>query len=158
MAPINVSSPGARRRRTRAVATDLLPVPLRRERLEVLLWAFRLGRPVNADALSAVIGAKHDAITAPYRQWKQDHVRELLWCGVAGWCAQHDAPVPGPVAPTMWTVLDFLQSTRGFARGSDSLRLLREPLVDSGGIQPDGRARGARRTSRTRHPSAQHAG
>jgi hypothetical protein len=137
----------------------VLSVPLRRDRLEVLLWAFRLGRPLNADALTAVLGAKHDGVAAPYRQWKQDHVRELLWGDLAGWCAQHELPVPDGVAPTIWTVLDFLHATGCFGRGSDSLRLLREPLVDSGGMRRDGRPRRTPgRGTRARHPSAQHVG
>jgi hypothetical protein len=51
----------------------------------------------------------------------------------------------------MWTLLDHLARHDGFDAGSDPLSALREPLVDSGGLDARGRAVGAR--GRRTHPS-----
>ncbi|HEV8295660.1 MAG TPA: hypothetical protein VGQ20_00135 [Acidimicrobiales bacterium] len=134
-----------------------LPVWLRRHRLEVLLFAFRAGRPVHPDALTAVLGAKHARDDEPFAQWTQHGVRALLWHEVVEWCATSGLPAPPAVAETMWTVLDHQLAAEGFGPGSDPIEVLRAPLLDSGGLGPDGRPR-ARRGSRHRHPSSRRAG
>ncbi|HEX7097486.1 MAG TPA: hypothetical protein VF183_16500 [Acidimicrobiales bacterium] len=147
----------ARRARRSAHLTDTLPVWLRRIRVEVLLRAFREGRPVDPVALSAVLGAKHARGEEPFQQWSRYTVRELLWGGVDAWWREHDgagSPPPDTVAATIWALLDHLDATRGFAPGSDPVALLREPLIDSGGLDRRGRPR--RQRSRLRHPSMQH--
>jgi hypothetical protein len=77
----------------------------------------------------------------------------LLWCEVADWCADHGEHAPATTAATMWTLLDHLASNDRFDPGSDPLSLLREPLVDSGGLDE---ATGLPRrpaASRRAHPS-----
>ena len=147
-----------RRRSGAARATDTLPVWLRRFRLEVLLWAFREGRPLDPAALTAVLGAKHHRSEEPFHQWSRHSVRELLWVDIDGWWREvvaDGSPPPAAAAATLWTLLDHLDAVDGFAPGSDPLVLLREPLVDSGGV--DRRGRPASRRSRARHPSMQGA-
>jgi hypothetical protein len=134
-------------------STDALPLWLRRFRVEVLLWAFREARLVDASALTAVLGAKHARDDEPIFQWCRHSVRELLWCEVADWCADHGIDTPPATAATMWTLLDHLAAAERFDPGSDPLSLLREPLVDSGGL--DGRTGSPRRAlaARRSHPS-----
>lgn len=128
-----------RGRRPGAVSADSLPLWLRRFRVEVLLWAFRERRPVDAAALVAVLGAKHARVDEPFAQWSRHTVRELLWVEVGQWCELHDISAPPSTATTMWTLLDHLDVTDGFGCGSDPLALLREPLLDSGGVNAKGR-------------------
>jgi hypothetical protein len=144
--PRAAARPGSRTAQT-------LPLWLRRYRVEVLLWAFREGRPVDADALTALLGAKHDRVDEPIHRWTRITVRALLWSGVPAWCLQHDLPVPQATAATMWTVLDHLAARDGFDPGSDPLSRLREPLVDSGGLDARTGAPRRARSGRVAHPS-----
>ena len=141
-----------------ARTTEHLPPWLRRHRVEILLWAFREGRRLDSDALTAVLGAKHARVDEPFSQWTHAVVRELLWCEVADWCLSRHLPTPPTVAVTIWAVLDFLEAADGLdTSGSDPVGLLRAPLIDSGGLGLDGRPR-TRRRSRPRHPSTHRAG
>jgi len=147
-----------RRRPSAARAVDALPVWLRRFRLEVLLWAFREGRTIDPVALTAVLGAKHHRSEEPFQQWSRHTVRELLWIEIEAWWREvvaDGSPPPATAAATLWTLLDHLDGVDGFAPGSDPLAQLREPLVDSGGL--DRRGKLAARRHRTRHPSMQGA-
>ena len=158
-APRPTSSRARPRRRHRgnagSRATAALPVWLRRLRVEVLLWAFREGRPIDAAALTAVLGAKHVRDDEPFHQWSRLTVRALLWFEVADWCADNGEEPSATTAATMWTLLDHLAAGERFDPGSDPLSLLREPLVDSGGL--DGRTGTPRRgaAARRNHPSTQ---
>jgi hypothetical protein len=131
---------------------DELPLWLRRLRLEVLLWAFHEGRPVDAGALTAVLGAKHARADEPFARWTRPAVRELLWLDVARWCEARGSAAPRATALTLWTLLDHLDPVDGFAPRSERLALLREPLLDSGGVDP--RLARARRTPVTRGSGA----
>jgi hypothetical protein len=153
MANMTASRTRPRRHRAGQRSAEALPVWLRRFRVEVLLWAFREGRSIDAAALTAVLGAKHARDDEPIHQWSRLSVRALLWSGVPDWCEDHGVPVPPTTATTLWTVLDHLAARDGFDPGSDHLAQLREPLVDSGGL--DVRTGNPRRvrTSRAAHPS-----
>ena len=128
----------------------LLSVPQRQLRLEVMLWAMRMGHPVDADALTFVLLAKQSQLDIPVPQWTADSVRRLLWVDILTTCATLGRKTPDRVAPTMWTLLDFLDRHDRRGDGGDPLDALREPLIDSGGIGP--RRRSTR--ARTRHPAA----
>jgi hypothetical protein len=145
------TSGGVRARRRRGDdPIDLLEVPARQLRLEVLLSAFRLGQPVDADALSCILLAKQSHLGDPLTLWTAESVRRLLWVDIMSLCTSLERRAPDRVAPTMWTLLSFLDSTNCLADGSDRLEQLREPLIDSGGVGPRGRAA----TSRRRHPAS----
>ena len=128
----------------------LLPVELRQLRLEVLLWAFRQGQPVDAEALTCILLAKDAHLDDPFTRWTAESVRRLLWVDIVTLCDALGLHRPAQVAPTMWTLLDFLHGSHRLSDGSDLLELLREPLIDSGGV---GRRRGVG-PARRRHPAA----
>ena len=127
----------------------LLGVALRQLRLEVLLWAFRLGLPVDADALTCILLAKQTHADGPF-VWTADSVRRLLWVDIMAQCAALERRPPDRTAATLWTLLDFLHGTQCLAAGSDDLAVLREPLIDSGGVGRRRRTTAAQR----RHPAA----
>jgi len=144
-------TPNGRRPRRRADdPIHLLSVPIRQLRLEVLLWALRQGQPVEAEALTCILLAKDSQLDDPFTVWTAESVRRLLWVDIVALCDELDRRPPDLVAPTLWTLLDFLAGTHRLAHGSDPLALLREPLIDSGGI---GRRRRVA-PSRRRHPAA----
>ena len=128
----------------------MLPLPLRQLRLEVLLWAFRQGLPVDADALTCILLAKDAHLDDPFTRWTAESVRRLLWVDIVTLCDALGLCRPEQVAATMWTLLDFLHGSQRFTDGSDRLELLREPLIDSGGVGRRRRDAPARR----RHPAA----
>jgi len=128
----------------------LLPVEIRQLRLEVLLWAFRQGLPIHAEALTCILLAKDAHLDDPFMRWTAESVRRLLWVDIVTLCDALGRHRPEQVAPTMWTLLDFLHGSHRLTVDSDVLELLREPLIDSGGI---GRRRGVG-TARRRHPAA----
>jgi hypothetical protein len=97
-----------------------------------------------------VLLAKQSQIDIPITRWTADSVRRLLWVDILTTCASLDRKTPERVAPTMWTLLDFLDHHDRRGDGGDSLDSLREPLIDSGGIGPRRRSTSARR----RHPAA----
>ena len=141
--------PASRTRRSDD-ATHLLSVPMRQLRLEVLLWAMRMGHPVEADALTCVLLAKQSQSDIPAARWTAESVRRLLWVDILTLCATLDRKTPDRVAPTMWTLLDFLDRHDRRGVSGDSLDALREPLIDSGGVGPRRRSSSTRR----RHPAA----
>ena len=147
--PRTSGSPRVSRRRVDD-PIHLLSVPARQLRLEVLLWAFRLGLPVDADALSCVLLANQSDADDSLTVWTADTVRRLLWVDIVALCATLERRPPEHVAPTMWTLLTFLDSSGRLADGSDRLDQLREPLIDSGGVGRRGRVA----ASRQRHPAA----
>jgi hypothetical protein len=142
-----------RRPRTRRGAIDDLPVWLRRTRVEVLLWAFRSGRPVDGAALTVVLAAKHARDGETFAQWTRHSVRALLWVDIPEWCEARAVPVPAAAPVTMWALLDHLAERDAFGPGSDPLPLLREPLVDSGGLDRHGRPRVRASLRGGRHPA-----
>ena len=147
------SRPSGGRRAPRRRADDpvhLLPVAVRQLRLEVMLWAFRQGQPVDADALTCILLAKDSQLDDPFAVWTAESVRRLLWVDIVALCDALERRPPALVAPTMWTLLDFLDSAHAFADGSEQLELLREPLIDSGGVGRRPRASASRR----RHPAS----
>lgn len=145
---------GTPRRAARHRADDpihLLSVPARQLRLEVLLWAMRMGMSVDADALTCILLAKQAQPDRPMLQFTAESVRCLLWIEILSLCADLERVPPEHVAPTMWTLLEFLDRNDRLDVGSDSLETLREPLIDSGGLP---RRRRRTQTARTRHPAA----
>jgi hypothetical protein len=146
--------------RPSALPVSLLDPAARRVRVEVVRWALAHGRPLSADALTAVLAAKAARGSEPTARWQVESVRELVWSDVLHWCRQCGVAVPARLPETLWTLLDWLEATGGFAPGSDPLALLREPLCDSAGLDRRGRPRAtsdarAAKGSRGRHPSAQ---
>jgi hypothetical protein len=147
------SRPSGGRRAPRRRADDpihLLPVAVRQLRLEAMLWAFRQGQPVDADALTCILLAKDSQLDEPFAVWTAASVRRLLWVDIVALCDSLERRPPALVAPTMWTLLDFLHGTHSFGDGSEQLELLREPLIDSGGVGRRPRASASRR----RHPAS----
>ena len=123
---------------------SLLPPIARHRRVRYFEWALAEGRPVDAQAITAVLGAKAEH-AEPLDRWTPDAVRYVLWCGVGDWCCDRALDVPPGTAEALWSLLDHLVATAELAPGSGAESDLRAPLIDSGGLDTRGRRR--------RHPS-----
>jgi hypothetical protein len=131
---------------TRAHAAPATPA-VRCLRRRVAAWALANGRPVDRDALAAVVGARTRCGDHAATPWTATDVGTLLWVGIGEWCAAvgADLPDPGRTARTLRTLLDYLGAHRLLPDGSDPLATLRRAVSDYGGGQAG---------ARSRHPTA----
>lgn len=123
----------------RAHSVDVPPA-LRSRRRHVTRWALGRGLPLHRDALAAVVGARWSQTgTTPLEgrpeRWAAEEVGVLLWVGIAEWCQEQGADLPGPdeVQPTLLTYLRFLSAQRLLERGSDPVAALRRAVGEYGG-------------------------
>lgn len=92
------------------------------------------GRPVDADAASAVLAAKVARAPEPVELLDDDIVTELLWVDVFAWCGDHGVPPPTAVAATLHTWVDQLASVGRLAPGSDGVDALHDAINAAGGV------------------------
>jgi hypothetical protein len=122
----------------------VVPPTHRRHRRDVIRWALANGRRVHRDALAALIGARADSLPGSAVDeaavdgaavWSAPDVGALLWVGVADWCAEHGAELPGAedVSATLGTYLRYLSAHRRLATGSDPVAALRRAVTEYGG-------------------------
>jgi hypothetical protein len=140
--------------RRRGTTVDHLPDELRHIRVDMLRWALRNGRWVDAAALTALLSAKLE-LDGPFMRWTSDDVCDLLEAEVDAWCESVGAAVPESLPATLWAVLDYLALV-GFARGSEPLATLHAPLL-AHGLTRNGRPRRAAVSNRSPTARAAHA-
>ncbi len=141
----DATSPGRRPRRHRpgphgarqgGRARDVarLDPNLRALRRDLLAFGVARGRPVDADAASAVLAAKVARAPEPVELLDDDIVTELLWVDVFAWCGDHGVPPPTAVAATLHTWVDQLASVGRLAPGSDGVDALHDAINAAGGV------------------------
>ena len=108
----------------------------------VLAWALRHGRPADADALAAILGARQEHAPGS-TVWRAADLWSLLWVGVPSWCATHGVPVPDRVVETLWTLIDHLEATAQLDARSDAPAALRRAVQSCAGLDGAGRPRHA---------------
>jgi hypothetical protein len=118
--------------------------PLREHRCAVARYALAKGRPLNLDAITAILSAKElecETERHPFTRWTTDGLVTFLWGTVAEWCATRGIAIPPSTAESLWTYLTFLDDTGELASGSARIDRLREALRENTGITAGGRAR-----------------
>jgi hypothetical protein len=125
---------------------------LREHRRAVSRYALAEGRPLNLDAITAILAAKqveaeHDG--RPFTRWTTDGLVGFLWGTVVEWCTARGLGLPAGTAESLWTYLTFLDDTGELASGSARIDHLRQALRENTGITAAGRAR---------HPSGRRRG
>jgi len=132
--------------RTARSAVPLEPA-LRGLRVEVARWALRSGQPLNLDAISVILGARHaEAIVEgrPFNRWTTNSVLTFLFGTADGWCARQGIPVPLHLGESLLTFVNFLAAEGVLATGSSPVRQLRTTISDLAGLTDSGHRRAAR--------------
>jgi len=91
-------------RKQRRALLDELDVEARALHLDVLRHTLADGVPVNPSALVVVLSA-HDDLADDSLCFSADHVNELLWCGVADFCADYGLEMPDGCSAALHAVL-----------------------------------------------------
>ncbi len=109
----------------------------------------QVGRPVDRDALAAIVGATADR---PH-WWTTQRVAELLWDGIVTWCRDQAVGLPAPsdVRETLTTYLRYLSAHGLLGPDSDRPAALRRAIAEHG--RPPGRP-GADRRGGQRPPAS----
>lgn len=122
--------------------TVVLPAPLREHRCHVARASLAAGRPLNLDAITVILGAKHLESTnanLPFTRWTARQLVAFVWGTVGEWCAAQGVVPPRNLGESLWTYLTYLSDTGELASGSSSLARLREALVEQAGVTRSGR-------------------
>mgnify|MGYP001813167840 CR=1 FL=1 len=106
-------------------------------RRRVLAHSLQEGRPLSADAVTAVLAAKAWRDELP-ELYTEATVRELLWVDILVWCEAHELELPLDAPEALWSLLVVLHADGALHPRSDSLEVLRRPLLDCGGLTPTG--------------------
>lgn len=117
---------------------------LREHRCAVARYALASGRPLNLDAITAILAAKEiesESDRHPFTRWTTDGLVSFLWGTVAEWCTARGIALPASTAESLWTYLTFLDEAGELASGSARIDRLQEALRENTGITAAGRAR-----------------
>ncbi|MFN8051725.1 MAG: hypothetical protein U0Q22_09830 [Acidimicrobiales bacterium] len=136
------ASRSARSPRT-AVALD---PTLRAIRREVARWALAAGQPLNVDALTVILAARHaEALVEgrPFNRWTANSVLTFLFGTADDWCDRHGVARQPHLGESLLTYVNFLDASGVLSSGSSSLRQLRSTISDLSGLTPSGHRRDA---------------
>lgn len=120
-----------------------LDAPLRALRCEVSRWALAAGQPLNLDAITIILGARHhEAVIegSAFSRWTTNTVLTFLYCTVDDWCARNQVERSAHVGESLLTYMNFLSDSRVLSSGSSPIRQLRTTIADLAGLT-DGRYR-----------------
>lgn len=139
--------------RTARAAVTLDP-PLRALRCEVARWALTAGQPLNLDAVTVILGARHaEAVIEgrPFNRWTTNTVLTFLFGTAEDWCIEHRIDPPAHLGESLLTYINFLGHLGVLAPGSSSMRQLQNTISDLAGLT----ASGHRRPGRADEPVAE---
>lgn len=112
---------------------------LRRRHLEVRTWALSRGQPVEADALTVVLGSLAEAErrdgTDP-RLWTKARILEFVWGHCPIWCLEHALAVPRATPDALRVWWAYLLDSGGLSPGSDDRNVLLRTLAVYAGRPP----------------------
>ena len=137
---------------SQTVTTNVVPArkavhlnaELRAHRCDVARWALSVGRPLNLDAVTVILGARSFEASVdghPFTWWTGQSIITFTWGTAAQWCSSHGVELPPTTAESLYTYLAFLADTNQLAQGSSPRRSLLETVVDVSGLASDGRRR-----------------
>lgn len=121
-----------------------LPPRLRQERVEVARWALAQGRPLNLDAITVVLGAKHFEAgleRSPFRRWTTKGVLTFALGSAVEWCLHQGVARPMTFGESLYTYVAWLGAEKHLTSGSSPLPDLLTTIADVTGLTRQGRAR-----------------
>lgn len=127
------------------VAAPLEPT-LRALRCEAARWALATGRPLNLDAVTVILGARHaEAMVErrPFNRWTTNSVLTFLFGTADDWCAEHGVAPPTHLGESLLTYVTFLDAVGVLAPGSATIRQLTNTIADLAGLTSSGHRRPA---------------
>jgi hypothetical protein len=134
--------------RTARTAVSLDPT-LRALRCEVARWALNAGRPLNLDAITVILGARHaEAVVEgrPFNRWTTNSVLTFLFGTADDWCIRQRVASPRHLGESLLTYVDFLAEAGVLAPGSSTPRQLQNTISDLAGLTATGHRRPGRTT------------
>jgi hypothetical protein len=134
------SQSAARSHRPPRTAVRLQPT-LRSLRCEVARWALAHGRPLNLDAVTVILAARHQEALVegwPFNRWTADSVLTFLFGTADDWCDRSGVARPTHLGESLLTYVDFLDASGVLSPGSSHVTLLRSTITDLAGLTPAG--------------------
>ena len=116
--------------------TAALPADVRRFRAEVLAETLADGVPVDPAALTVVLAAHLDSADVAL-EFTSEHVAELLWFAIIGFCDDCDIAVPDGCTRALHALLATLVRSGQLAAGT-SARPLFAPFDELGSLAAAG--------------------
>lgn len=124
-----------------------LDAPLRALRCEVSRWALAAGQPLNIDAITVILAARHaEAIIEgrAFSRWTTNSVLTFLYGTADDWCDRNHIEHPQHLGESLLTYINFLVEAGVLATGSSPVRQLRNTIADLAGLTATGHRRPAR--------------
>ena len=129
--------------RTARTAVPLDPT-LRALRCEIARWALNHGRPLNLDAVTVILAARHaEAVVEgrPFNRWTTNTVLTFLFGTADDWCLRQRLPTPPHLGESLLTYIAFLAEAGVLAPGSSTPRQLQNTISDLAGLTASGHRR-----------------
>ncbi len=114
---------------------------LRALRHEVARWALQHGRPLNLDAVTIVLAARHHEALVEgrhFNRWTANSVLTFLFGTADEWCDRNRVQRQAHLGETLLTYIDFLAAAGVLAPGSSRITVLRSTIRDLAGLLPTG--------------------
>ena len=114
---------------------------LRAIRREVARWALSSGQPLNLDAITVILAARHDEALVEgraFNRWTANSVLTFLFGTADDWCDRHGVQRQSHLGESLLTFVNFLGASGVLSSGSSSLRQLRSTISDLSGLTPSG--------------------
>jgi hypothetical protein len=121
-----------------------LDTTLRAIRREVARWALAEGQPLNLDALTVILAARHhEALVEgrPFNRWTANSVLTFLFGTADDWCDRHGVARQQHLGESLLTYVNFLHTSGVLSSGSSPIRQLRGTISDLAGLTPAGHRR-----------------
>lgn len=118
-----------------------LDAELRHHRCAVARWALENGRPLNIDAITVILAARHAEAAIERRaatRWTTRTVLTFFFGSVEQWCTQAGVTVPDHLGESLHTYLQFLSAHGVLASGSSSIAELSSSVRHISGLTAAG--------------------
>lgn len=113
----------------------------RHHRCEVARWALANGRPLNIDAITVILAARHAEAAIERRaptRWTTRTVLTFFFGSVEQWCTEAGVRLPDHLGESLHTYLLFLDAHGSLAKGSSTITELSSSVRHISGLSAAG--------------------